>query len=274
MCERPPSSSFDSGASSDISPWPSRFSMSMTSRSGTLSASASAADDVSKPSASSLSFSLRRLKNSLRCAWVVPILTSRQLFKMNLQDVRADPPRRVRRQLHAAIGIVLLHRLHEADVALLHQVEQVAVRAPVLVRDLDHQPQVRGDQAARGVHVAGLGVLDGELVLLLAREQRVAADFVDVYLQRIAAAERAAAHRRERLVGRHQRVFVVRFARFAPVAPVDDRQLAVGRDLVVELRRIGLGVRVVDHFPVDDLGRLRVFGSRALALTGHGIGSV
>ena len=44
-------------------------------------------------------------------------------------------------------GIVLLHRVDEADVPLLDQVEDVAVGAPVLLGDLHDQPQVGGDEA-------------------------------------------------------------------------------------------------------------------------------
>ena len=45
--------------------------------------SASSLCSGANPSCSSFSFSLRRLKKSLRCACVVPIFTRRQLLRMN-----------------------------------------------------------------------------------------------------------------------------------------------------------------------------------------------
>jgi hypothetical protein len=72
------------------------------------------------------------------------------------QDVRADPPRRVGRQLHPAVGVVALHGLHEADVALLDEVHEVAVGAAVLVGDLHHQAEVGRHHARRGFDVARL----------------------------------------------------------------------------------------------------------------------
>jgi hypothetical protein len=65
-----------------------------------------------------------------------------------LEDVGADPPPGVGAELHPAVGIELLHRLDQADVPLLHQVEQVLVGAAILVGDLHHQAQVRGHQLA------------------------------------------------------------------------------------------------------------------------------
>jgi hypothetical protein len=84
------------------------------------------------------------------------------------KDVRADPPGRVGRELHPALGIELLHRLHQADVPLLHQVEQRERIAVVLVGQLHHQAQVGRDQPRRGVQVTGAPVEPGEAILLLA----------------------------------------------------------------------------------------------------------
>src|SRR4029079_12367106 len=54
-------------------------------------------------------------------------------------DVRADPPYGVRREAHAAVRIEVLHRLHEADVALLDEIEERAERPLVLARDHDDE---------------------------------------------------------------------------------------------------------------------------------------
>ncbi len=107
------------------------------------------------------------------------------------QNVGADPPGRIRRELDAAIRVVALDRLHEADVALLHEVHDVLVGAPVLVGDLDHEPEVRGDEPCGSRDVARADVLDGERVLLVGREQRVALDLAQVLLHRVEACERS-----------------------------------------------------------------------------------
>jgi hypothetical protein len=62
---------------------------------------------------------LRRLKNSLRCALVVAILTSRQLRRM---DLRLDPVQGEGHQPDAPLGVEPAHGLHEADIAFLDQV--------------------------------------------------------------------------------------------------------------------------------------------------------
>ena len=60
-----------------------------------------------------------------------------------LEDVGADPVGRVGRELHALVRIEALDRLHQADVPLLDQVEDVGPGAAVLHRDLHDEPQVR-----------------------------------------------------------------------------------------------------------------------------------
>ena len=56
--------------------------MSMTSCSGTFIALATRSVVGTKPMRSSLAFSLRKLKNSLRCVAVVPIRTMREFCRM------------------------------------------------------------------------------------------------------------------------------------------------------------------------------------------------
>ena len=60
------------------------------------------------------------------------------------------------------------------------EVEHVAVGAPVLLRDLDDQAQVGGDEARRERRLVLLAELDRDDVLLLARHQRVAPQLVQV----------------------------------------------------------------------------------------------
>ncbi len=85
----------------------------------------------------------------------------------------------------------MLDRLHEADVALLHEVEQVPKRALVLAGDHHDEPEVAGHEPIRGLDVVLGPVADRELVLLLASEERVAADLLQIALQGIVGDERA-----------------------------------------------------------------------------------
>ena len=95
-------------------------------------------------------------------------------------DVGADPPHRVRREAHAAVRVEVLDRLEQPDVALLHEVEQVVDGALVLARDHHDEAEIRGDEVPRRLPVALLLPLDGELVLLLARQDGDAADLGEV----------------------------------------------------------------------------------------------
>ena len=67
-------------------------------------------------------------------------------------DRLADPPRRVGRELEALAPVELLDRVDQAEVALLHQVEERHARRLVALGDRDHQPEV-------GLHELALGVL-------------------------------------------------------------------------------------------------------------------
>ena len=100
-------------------------------------------------------------------------------------DVGAHPPHRVGREADAAVGIEVLDRLQEPDVALLHEVQQVVHRALILARDQHDEAQVRGHQPDRGGAVLVLVPADGELVLLLARQDGNATDLRQVALQRV-----------------------------------------------------------------------------------------
>jgi hypothetical protein len=60
-----------------------------------------------------------------------------------------------------------MHGLHQTDVALLNQVQDVGPRAPVFHGDLHDQAEVRQYQGSGGLEVVVLLPPDGELVLLL-----------------------------------------------------------------------------------------------------------
>ncbi len=66
-------------------------------------------------------------------------------------DGLADPPGGVGRELVAAAVFELVHRLHQADVAFLDQVEELQAAVGVLLGDGDHQTQVGLDHLLLGV---------------------------------------------------------------------------------------------------------------------------
>jgi hypothetical protein len=165
----------------------------MTSFSLTSRLSARRAVVTSKPCCSRSLALLAQVEEQLALGLGGADLHQAPVVQDELEHVGADPVRRVARQLDAPVRVVLGHGLHQPDVALLHQVEQVAMRPTVLVRDLDHQAQVGLDQLARGLGVAVLDQPDRQGVLFLGRQQRKAPGLVHVRGQRVAHRERAAA---------------------------------------------------------------------------------
>src|SRR5690606_40701081 len=55
---------------------------------------------------------------------------------------------------------LLLHRLHQADVPLLDQVEELEAAVGVLLGDRDHQPEVGDDQLLLGLLAQALALAD------------------------------------------------------------------------------------------------------------------
>ena len=106
------------------------------------------------------------------------------------RDRLADPPRRVGRELVAAAPVVLLDGAHQADVALLDEIEEEHAAADVALRDRHHETQVGLDQLAARGRVVALDALR-ERDLLGGRQQRDAADLAQVGAHRIV---RAVAH--------------------------------------------------------------------------------
>src|SRR5579863_8797921 len=66
-----------------------------------------------------------------------------RLVRDRTRDRLANPPRGVRRELVAAAIFELVHRLHQTDVAFLNQIEELQATVRVLLRDRDHETQVR-----------------------------------------------------------------------------------------------------------------------------------
>ena len=78
-------------------------------------------------------------------------------------DGLADPPRGVGGELVAAAVFELVHRLHQADVAFLDQVEELQTTVGVFLGDGDDQAQVGLGHFALGA--AGLGFAGGHLLV-------------------------------------------------------------------------------------------------------------
>ena len=140
-------------------------------------------------------------------------------------DVLADPPRRVGREAKTPLRVELLERVHQAEVALLHQVEQRHAAVEVLLRHAHDEPQVVLDHLLARREVA-LRCAPGVVELLLRREEAVQADLVEIELRDV----------REEVARRPARPAARRFLGAPPRerAPRRARQF-FGRD------RVGIG---------------------------------
>ena len=103
-------------------------------------------------------------------------------------DGLADPPGGVGGEL-VALGVVkLLHRLNEAQVALLNQVQQHHAPAHIAPGDGHHQTEVGLGHAALGLLISG-GDPHRQLHLLLRGQQRHLADLLQVHPHRVVGEE-------------------------------------------------------------------------------------
>src|SRR6266702_1198639 len=92
-------------------------------------------------------------------------------------DRLPDPPRRIRAELVAAAIFELVHRLHQADVAFLDQVEELQAAVRVFLGDRNHEAQVGLHHlllrppglrlADRDIAVDFLDVIDRQVILHL-----------------------------------------------------------------------------------------------------------
>jgi hypothetical protein len=130
-------------------------------------------------------------------------------------DRCADPPHRVGREAEAAIGLELLHALHQADIALRDQLADRQAVAAIAHRDLGHEAKVRVDQLGRRVGILMLAPALCEHELLLGGEDREFLDFGQIAVEpRLAAGGR---DRRHLLAASHRLSRVsLRAARYAP----------------------------------------------------------
>ena len=96
-------------------------------------------------------------------------------------DGLLDPPRAVGGELAALGRVKPLHRLHQADVAFVDQIQQRQAEVLIVAGDLDHQAQIGLDHLLAGLFVA-LFDAGGQLDFLLRRQQLDLADFAQIKL--------------------------------------------------------------------------------------------
>ena len=117
-----------------------------------------------------------------------------RLLRDRLEDRLADPPDGVRDELAAFHLVEPRGRAQQAEVALGHEVHERHVVVPVALRHRHDEAEVRAHQRVERLGLSGPRTC-GERALLVAREQRVLADALEVGGERIA---------RDHAVGRHE----------------------------------------------------------------------
>ena len=99
-------------------------------------------------------------------------------------DGLPDPPCRVSGELEAPVRLKLLRRLHQAEVALLDEVEKGQPPARVALGHRDHQPQIRLAEASAGVRIPCSGST-GQRLFLFCREERHLPDLLQIGFHRV-----------------------------------------------------------------------------------------
>jgi hypothetical protein len=169
-------------------------------------------------------------------------------------DALADPPGGIGRETETAFRVELFQGVNQAEVALFDQVEQGNAAIQVVLGDIHDQPQVVLDHFLPGGEITRPHqARRGEL--LLRRQQRLGADFVQIELGYIleqlkfrlrrlsfrAAAQDPPALRNPRLRRRRPR------SSPGQVLGRIDR-LALLADLEMQLHRIGIGIAHLGDF--------------------------
>ena len=100
-----------------------------------------------------------------------------------LVDLGADPVHGEGHQAHAHRRVEALDRLHQADVAFLHEIAQRQAIAGITARDVHDEAQVRHDERACGRQVAVSGETIGKRLLVIARQHGNTADAIHVGIE-------------------------------------------------------------------------------------------
>ena len=172
-----------------------------------------------------------------------------------------NPPGGVGGEL-VALGIVeLVNRLQKAQIALLHQIQQLHAPAHIALGDGNHQTQICLGHLLLGLLVA-LRHSPGDLQLLLLAQQGNLSDFLEVHPDRVVHPDGVGVQRRFLLRRVHQRRFlqILKLRLRGQVVPFFQRRIqnfqhvrhvnlhAVLLQQVVDLLRLGLrGVHGVQN---------------------------
>src|SRR6266702_8682562 len=163
------------------------------------------------------------------------------------RDGLPDPPGGVRRELVAALVLELVDRLHEADVALLDEVQELQAAVGVLLRDRHHQAQVRLLQHGHDLADGGADHAI-EVLQLIGREPELLQELLLLALVGAGVAEHAL-----QLLDRHvDAPLAVDELALRLLHPLDEAlQL---RDDAVDLLLVELdGLQILDHLHLDGL---------------------
>jgi hypothetical protein len=95
-------------------------------------------------------------------------------------DRGLDPPHGIGGEAEAALGLELLHGLHQADIAFGDDLADRQAVAAIAHGDLGHEPQMAGDELVRRVGIAMLAPALGEHVLFLRLQHGKAPDFFQI----------------------------------------------------------------------------------------------
>src|SRR5437870_3340851 len=100
-------------------------------------------------------------------------------------DVLPDPPGGIGGKPKATLGIELVERVHQPEIALLDEVQKRHASLEISLGDVDHQAQVMLDHFLPGGEIPGDGT-PGKMQLLRGREQAIETDLMQIELGRVA----------------------------------------------------------------------------------------
>ena len=86
--------------------------------------------------------------------------------------------------------------MHKADIAFLHEIEDVLHPATLEINgNFDHKAQVGGNETESGFFVSRISEFDSQLVLFLGFEEGKVAYFPDIELKAVSCGREAAVRR-------------------------------------------------------------------------------
>ena len=149
-------------------------------------------------------------------------------------DALPDPPGGVGGETEAALGVVFLDGVDQAEIAFLDQVEERHPAVQVMLGDVDHEPQVVLD------HLLSRGKVPGPRAarpvrLFFLRKQRLGANFTEVVLGDVV--EQLSFRRRRSLF--EKRISEDSFVREIGFREVVDRRVRFGIEIARHAQRCG-----------------------------------